>query len=322
MDPVTHGLVGAAVAVISGAEVSITNPLLIATTLGAVAPDLDIVYQSRGHYTYLKNHRGLSHSIPGLAFLASLIGITLSFVFPEANFWGLILGAFLGALSHTLLDLMNSYGVMLFYPFSRKKYTFNLLMITDPFLIGTSLAIIYFGAINSMGQYYFAGVFSLYLLGRLLMRRRAQALIKKYYYQYSEVIVVMPAFIGLFQWDFIVRKNNKNIVGQINLITNKIKIHKRLRLISEEIKETLEDTKIGEFFKEFTPFWHIDYRIVDDKIVGVFTDMRYFVKNKFLHHATVIVDKESRQVEQGLFQPYNQKNKIEITYYIYVKINL
>ena len=36
--------------------------------------------------------------------------------------------------------------------------------------------------------------------------------------------------------------------------------------------------------------------------------MRYFVKNKFLHHATV-VDKESRQVEQGLFQPYNQKNK-------------
>ena len=41
--------------------------------------------------------------------------------------------------------------------------------------------------------------------------------------------------------------------------------------------------------------------------------MRYFVKNKFLHHATVIVDKESRQVEQGLFQPYNQKNKIEIT---------
>ena len=55
---------------------------------------------------------------------------------------------------------MNSYGVMLFYPFSRKKYTFNLLMITDPFLIGTSLAIIYFGAINSMGQYYFAGVFS------------------------------------------------------------------------------------------------------------------------------------------------------------------
>ena len=95
MDPVTHGLVGAAVAVLSGAEVSFTNPFLIATTLGAVSPDLDIVYQSRGHYTYLKNHRGLSHSIPGLAFFASLIGITLSFVFPQAKLWGLILVAYL-----------------------------------------------------------------------------------------------------------------------------------------------------------------------------------------------------------------------------------
>lgn len=313
MDPLTHGLVGAGVAIISGADVSITSPLLIAATLGAVSPDLDIVYQSRGHYTYLKNHRGLSHSIPGLAFFASIIGVALTFVFPETNFWGLFFGAFLGALSHTLLDLMNSYGVMLFYPFSRKKYTFNLLMITDPFLIVASLGTIYFGAQNSFSQYYFASAILLYILGRLLMRRRAQALIRKHYYQYSEVIVVMPAFMGLFQWDFIVRKNNKNIVGQINLLTNKIKIHKRLKLISEEIKEALEDTKIGKFFKEFTPFCHIDYQVVDDKIVGVFTDMRYFTQNKFLHHATVIVNKDNYQVEKGLFQPYNPKNKIEIT---------
>lgn len=312
MDPLTHGIVGAAVAVISGAEVSITSPFLIASTLGAVSPDLDIVYQSRGHYTYLKNHRGLSHSIPGLAFFASIIGVLLSFVFPETNFWGLFLWAFLGALSHTFMDLMNSYGVMLFYPFSRKKYTFNLLMITDPFLIGASLGIIYFGAKNNIGQYYFFGALLLYILGRLLMRRRAQALVRKYYCRHSEVIVVMPSFMGLFQWDFIVRKNNKNIIGQINLLTNKIKIHKRLRLISEEIKETLENTKIGEFFKEFTPFWHIDYQVVDDKIVGVFTDMRYFVKNKFLHHATVIVNRDSYQVEKGLFQPYSPDNKIEV----------
>ena len=82
-----------------------------------------------------------------------------------------------------------------------------------------------------MGQYYFAGVFPL-SLGRLLMRRRAQALIK----------ILLSVFRGhsghacfyrAFSVGFYCKKNNKNIV-EINLITNKIKIHKRLRLISEK----------------------------------------------------------------------------------------
>jgi len=122
----------------------------------------------------------------------------------------------------------------------------------------------------------------------------------------------MPAFIGIVKWDFIARVHNKNIVGQINLLTCKIKIHKKLKLISEEIKERLVQTKIGKIFKEFTPLFHIEYDIKDNKIIGKFIDMRYFVKNRFLHHGTVIVDKNSYTVEKELFQPYSPNNLIEI----------
>ncbi|MDK2822500.1 MAG: inner membrane protein [Clostridia bacterium] len=313
MDPLTHAIVGAAVAVAGGAEVSFTSPELIAVTLGAVSPDLDIVFQYWGDYIYLKHHRGISHSLPGLLGFAALVGGSLNFIFPQVGFWVLFFWAFLGALSHTFLDLLNSYGVMLLYPFNRKKYTLNLLMISDPVLLGCSLFILYSGYRDHFWIYPSFVLGLSYLLLRFLMRRRAEALIKEYYAEYLEKLVVMPAFIGLVRWDFIVRVNKKNIVGQINLLSCKIVIHKKLKLISEEIKGKLEKTKMGKIFKEFTPFFHVDYKIEDNKLIGIFIDMRYFVRNSFLHHATVIVDTNDYKVEKALFQPYNLENKIEIS---------
>ncbi|MFZ5943030.1 MAG: metal-dependent hydrolase [Bacillota bacterium] len=312
MDPLTHGLVGAAVAAAGGTDVSLTNPIFLAAALGAVSPDLDIVYQYWGDYVYLKHHRGFSHSLPGLMGFSVLIGGLLNLAFPAYSLWTLLFWAFIGALSHTFLDLLNSYGVMLFYPFSKKKYSLNLLMISDPVLLICSMGIIYFKYQELNIIYPFVVLNFVYLFLRLLMRRRAEKLIRTYYGPYLEKLIVMPAFIGLAKWDFIARVNNKNIVGQLNLLSCKIAVHKKLKLIAEEIKEQLEKTKIYEIFKEFTPFFHIDYRIEDEKLVGRFIDMRYYVRNTFLHHATVIINQEDKEVEKALFQPYSIKNQIEI----------
>jgi len=312
MDPITHAIVGAAVAAAGGADVSLTSPQLFAAVLGAVSPDLDIVYQYWGDHVYLKHHRGLSHSLPGLLGFSLLIAGILNFFFPTTGFGVLYLWAFLGAVSHTLLDLLNSYGVMLLYPFSKKKYTLNLLMITDPFLILGSIAVIYCGYTSPQFVYPAFSVTLSYLVFRFFMRRRAERLIREYYGGYLDKLVVMPAFIGLVKWDFIARVQKKNIVGQINLLSCKIVIHKKLKLIAEEVKERLEKTKIGKLFKEFTPFFHIDYYIEDNKLIGRFIDLRYFVCNRFLHHGTVIVDKNDYQVHEELFQPYSLNNTIEI----------
>ncbi|MGI6225846.1 MAG: metal-dependent hydrolase [Peptococcales bacterium] len=312
MDPITHALIGTAVAVVGGADVSLVNPQLIASILGAVSPDLDIICQYWGHRVYLQHHRGFSHSMPGLISISLLIGGFLSFFHPTTGLEVLFFWTFLGALSHTFLDLLNSYGVMLLYPFSKKKYTLNLLMITDPFLIIGSIIMIFCGYYNLVYLYFALIVTVGYLVLRLFMRRRAEKIIRKHFDSYLDKLVVMPAFIGLVKWDFIARVQKKNIVGQINLFTKKITIHKKLKLIAEEIKEKLEGTKIGVLFKEFTPFFHIDYYIEGNKLIARFIDLRYFVKNRFLHHGTLIVDKNNYQVEQELFQPYSPKNSIEI----------
>lgn len=312
MDPITHGIVGGAVAAALGVDVSLTNPLFLATTLGAVIPDLDIIYQYWGDYVYLKNHRGFSHSFLGLLAMSPFLGAIIHCLFPHYSIAALSLWVFIGALSHSFLDLLNSYGVMLFSPFSKKKYTLNLLMITDPILIITNLLIIYLALKESIFLYPTVGLAAGYLFFRLLMRRRAEKLIKAVYSSHRGKIVVMPAFIGLVKWDFIIRLNNKNIVGQINLLTSKIKIHKKLKLISEEITEKLEKTTIGKIFQEFTPFCHIACKMENDKLIGRFTDLRYFVRNRFLHHATVVVNPQDYQVEKAVFQPYTLNNKIEV----------
>lgn len=312
MDPISHAVVGAAAATIAGADVSLTNPFFLATVLGAVSPDLDIIYQYWGDWIYLKHHRGFSHSLPGLIFFAFLISGLFTFLFPVVSLGMLFFWALMGALSHTFLDLLNSYGVMLFYPFSRKKYTLNLLMISDPFLLFGSIAVIFCGYYGSVFLYFAFLLVICYLILRLFMRRRAEKLINRFYKGYLDKLVVMPAFIGIVKWDFIACGHNKNIVGQINLLTCKITIHKKLKLISEEIKEKLEQTKIGIIFKEFTPLFHIDYFIEGNKIIGRFIDLRYFVKNRFLHQGTVIVDKNNYAVEKELFQPYSPNNSIEI----------
>ena len=60
MDPLTHALAGVLTASFSGEPMSITNPILLGALLGSMAPDLDIVYQTKGDVAYLKNHRGFN----------------------------------------------------------------------------------------------------------------------------------------------------------------------------------------------------------------------------------------------------------------------
>lgn len=306
MDPISHLLLGGAAGVLGGAKVSVHSGNFWAITLGSVIPDIDIILQYWGDYIYLKHHRGFSHSLGGLVLFSLIIAGILSIFFSYYQFLTLFFWALVGCISHSFLDILNSYGAMIFYPFSRKKYTFNLLMITDPVLIICTSITLYFKT------WIFMAIFIVYLFLRLYMRKKAEREIRKYYKGYLTKLVVMPAFIGFVKWDFIAVLKNVNVIGQISVVNNKIKIHKKLKLISEEIKETFENTSIGIFFKEFTPFFHVNYKEENNLIIAVFTDMRYFVRNRFLHHATVILDKEKKSVRKELFQPYTPKNKIEI----------
>lgn len=129
MDPLTHAAVGLTIAVLSGEPLSVSNPAVIACVAGAIIPDGDIVMQLKGDYAYLKNHRGMSHSIPMMFVYSGVITGLLWLIFGGISLWNVFPLALLGCFSHIALDVTNSYGAQVLWPLSKKHITFDLLFI-------------------------------------------------------------------------------------------------------------------------------------------------------------------------------------------------
>ena len=95
---------------------------LVFSTLIAILPDLDVIYfySKFGSLRYQKNtsHRNWISHAPVIYIITGLL-IYFLFSKPFINLLGFSL--ILGSLSHFLADSLE-YGVMWFWPFSKKKY--------------------------------------------------------------------------------------------------------------------------------------------------------------------------------------------------------
>jgi inner membrane protein len=140
MDNVTHTLFGLILAK-TGLERSTPNATL-ALVIGSNLPDIDVVSWLGGDLSYLKHHRGFSHSMAGLlcqAFLLAAILLAIhrarSKVDTRASFRMLFLMSLVGLGSHSLLDCTNSYGIRPFLPFDGRWFAADLVFIVDPWML-------------------------------------------------------------------------------------------------------------------------------------------------------------------------------------------
>lgn len=143
MDPLTHTLTGATLA---RAGLQRTTPLAMATLIVAAnIPDVDILVYEAGEYAGLALRRGWTHGPLGLLLLPIvLVGVILAWdrwvrrrrrpEAPPADARPLLLLAFAGALTHPLLDWLNTYGVRLLMPIDRRWFYGDALFIIDPWL--------------------------------------------------------------------------------------------------------------------------------------------------------------------------------------------
>lgn len=311
MDPVTHAVIGIVIGTKGGGGLTLNNAALAAATLGAVAPDLDIVAHLWGEYAYLKQHRAFSHSIPGIICIALATAGLLCYFYPGTTFGVLTLWAFYGALSHSLLDLLNSYGVEFFWPLSRKKWTANLLEICDPILLVLGLYMIFEG--RKTLTYSAAGALGLYLVLRFFLRYYAWHIVRnRLAKKYPGIkVTILPSMPHLFRWEFIASTPKRKIVGSIDLFRGKFNISHRLNQVKADLHTALTDSILGRLFCEFTPFFHVDCRVEGEQFIGRFMDLRYRVKGGFRHNGTLIMDKDLK-VKEAVFQPFNESCRINL----------
>src|SRR5699024_11042631 len=94
------------------------NAVLAGTLIGSQAPDFDTILKLKNNAVYIRNHRGMTHSIPAAIMWGILISFLIFFFLPEVNFlhvwpWTYVVVAF-----QVLLDIFNAYSTQAIRRFS------------------------------------------------------------------------------------------------------------------------------------------------------------------------------------------------------------
>ena len=142
MDSSTHIVMGVGLSGLAALDpVIIQNPvttdaLIFGTIIGSVIPDIDTVLKIKNNATYIRNHRGITHSIPATLIWPIFITLVLKIVFPQMNGFHVWLWTFLAVFLHVFVDIFNSYGTQALRPITKKWIALGIINIFDPFIFG------------------------------------------------------------------------------------------------------------------------------------------------------------------------------------------
>ncbi len=303
MDPITHAVIGMSVSKMAGQGMDFSNPAYVGVVIGSVFPDIDILLQKWGDYTYLKNHRGTTHSLVGMAVSSILISAALTVLYPGGKFLGILLWTFIGCLSHVGIDLFNTYGAKLFWPILNKRITFNLFTVFDPIFFCTLAGYCF---TTGMYQNIFLTFFLSYFTIRILMRVFVVMQLKKKFKDNVGKISILPSLRGLFRWHFVFESSHSNIIGEKRVFRKGVEIINNYKKLHDSKAQKALLTPVGRFFKEFSPLFHIQREKNGEVDRYVFIDMRYYMRNKFMHHGILEFDKNGCVVTSS-FNPYNME---------------
>ncbi|QDR80159.1 metal-dependent hydrolase [Sporomusa termitida] len=313
MDTLTHALVGIAVAGLSGHPFSMSDPLYIASMIGAQAPDLDILAQLRGNFSYLRQHRAFSHSLSGLVMWSGLIAAGFFVYLPAVSIIEIFFWSFLGGLSHICIDFFNAHGAAVLFPFSRERKSFSLLNVFDPVLLTIMLTVFMQGLAPQATALLFFTTTGMYILLRYLLKLRT-IVILGHYFTKSDIIrtLVMPSLKSVLYWDFVIETQSNYFVGSIGTLQPALTLHTKLR--KQRLSPALagaHKTVLGEFFSAFTPFsYFTEFQATEQqaKLVRIY-DLRYFFNHSFLHSATIIYGQDEQPCDSYI-QTYGRIIKI------------
>lgn len=309
LDPITHGLIGAALCVLSQHPLSLNDPVFLGTTIGAMLPDMDIVTHVKGRLNYLLKHRGASHSLLALTGISVCLTSVLYAFFPSTPWNTIFFWTLVGTLSHGVTDLLNSFGAELLWPFVRKKLTIDMIILTDPVIFGlflTSLLVSYNKSDwGPQSTWTATGLSVLYLIIREADRRKIRhSLQMTYHVPEIADIKLLPAMYRPFDWNFLILQEHLVRFGVVrNHMPQVCRTLPRWDEDNPYVASAL-DGALAEVFDKFTPYYHIVSNQEDNAGPKVeFMDLRYWNKEAFLYTGQVVMDEEG-QIAEETFYPF------------------
>ena len=298
MDTGTHIVMGLGIAGIATldpivAENSATaTSVLIGAVIGSQIPDVDTILKLRNNAVYIRNHRGITHSIPAVLLWPILITAVIHIFFPESNILHLWMWTFIAVFLHVFVDIFNAYGTQALRPFSSKWVALGIINTFDPIIFAMHIIGLIIWAFGAHPGYTFLIIYGLLIIYYLLRFREKRHVIK-------EVKVLIPDATDIIisptmkyrQWRIAVMNKQQFFVGRS--VNRKVKIldqFNRVPVPSIPILEAAKKDKNLSAFLAFSPVYRWEIDEYDEYFEVRFIDLRYRSNDYYPFVAVVQLD--------------------------------
>lgn len=303
VDNLTHTLT--AVALSHAGLTRKTRFATITVIAGANLPDADVVTWAESTATYLQYHRGITHSIIGVAVLGTLAGLAAyaagrnmapSKQGLSANAAWLVVCGLAGTVSHLLLDFTNAYGVRPFLPFSGRWFAWDIVFIVDPvllFLVAAGLGVpallrLISEEVGASKPAYRAGaIFALAAMALLwglrdVAHRRAVTLLDSHIYgqENPRRIGAFPSPANPFSWTGVVETDSAFHVLVVSALDERVNPPEAQVFRKPDASPALDAamrTRTGSTFLEFARFPWGEVNPFGDGFEVLIRDLRFTV---------------------------------------------
>jgi inner membrane protein len=277
-----------------GTDPVTAQAVMIGAIAGSQAPDLDTVLKFRNNAKYIRNHRGITHSIPAVILWSVLITALLYWIFPRADLLHLAIWTSVAVVLHVFVDIFNAYGTQALRPFSQKWIALGMINTFDPilFLIYTAGIVVWiFGAPEG---YTFLTVFIVafgYYILRYIMKRR---IVHKIHEKYGDVekIIISPT-MKFRKWRIAIISKNHYYVGRS--LNNELTIldeYDRVPVPQTDVIKAAERDENISAFLSFSPVYRWEVDEYTDHYEVKFIDLRYRSKGHYPFVAIVQLDQD------------------------------
>ena len=281
MDTATHFAMGFGLAGLAHLDpVVVSTPglaeaVMIGTVIGSQSPDLDGLVRLRGSAAYIRNHRGISHSVPALFAWTGAIFALIQLFLPQSEWQHLLGWIFLAVCLHVFVDLFNAYGTKGLYPFSGKWIAFNVIFIFDPFIFGMHLAGFTLWASGvEPGKVFLVVYFIIacYYVWRWQVKKRTTDLVRRQIGR-PGTYTIIPTLSWNF-WTFVVRTEQHWYVGEVHSGEVMVLDTFPIKAENEVIAAARESFRVKSFLS-FTHHVHVETKERSFGYEVKWIDLRY-----------------------------------------------
>lgn len=303
MDTGTHVVMGVALFSLATLDPHVvvnditTTAVFSSIMVGSQAPDIDTLLKFKNNASYIKNHRGFTHSIIAQIIWPIIIAAFFQVIFFTPSFFTLWLWSQVAVSYHIFVDLFNAYGTQALRPFSKRWIAFGIINTFDPIIFSLHIIGIIFITLGFKPGPTFIFIYLLLTI-YYVIRIIYHFLIKRKILQYdpsAQKIVTMPT-IKFFRLKFVYSTNDYYHVGEVHYLHITIVDKFKKETLPEDLSiVTAQTDKNIRVFLSFSPMYRWEMKELDHHREIRFIDLRYRHKTHYPFVAVITLDSNNQK---------------------------